>query len=116
MDDNANFIKEITCDSKEPAGDGSVFSVKAIRCKSNYVSHSNRQTPEYLIKIVPPLVFDNKLYLPIQINIPHINYQIQLEPGERSNVYPVQCDEEFQITIKVCFLHSIFLLYLLFGV
>lgn len=57
--------------------------------------------PQYLISIVPPIVFDNKLPFVIDVDVPSIDYEVRIEPGERINVYSIKCDNDTTINFKI---------------
>lgn len=78
-----------------------VFGVKVICSKHQTSSQINSQVPEYLIRMLPPLIFENKLPFVIDISIPSVDYEMRIEPGERISIYCIKCNSAIQIIFKV---------------
>ncbi|XP_043273461.1 vacuolar protein sorting-associated protein 13A-like isoform X2 [Venturia canescens] len=100
LSENINVPKDIYCISKEE-NCNSVFGVKVSCAESPKFVRTNCQVPQYLITIVPPLSFDNKLPFVIDINVPSIEYDVRIEPGERINVYSLKCDSDSSVIFKI---------------
>ncbi|XP_033208533.1 vacuolar protein sorting-associated protein 13C-like [Belonocnema kinseyi] len=100
LSDDLYVPKDIYCKEKE--NDSSVvFGVKVICSKRQTGSHTNSQVPEYLIRMLPPLIFENKLPFVIDISIPCVDYEMRIEPGERTSVYCIKCNSATQIIFKI---------------
>ncbi|KAG7205210.1 hypothetical protein KM043_018296 [Ampulex compressa] len=96
----ANAVQDIYCNAKT-AEDHSVFSVK-VSCKEIPLrSQPSCQVPNYLISIIPPLIFNNQLPFVIDLNIPSINYEVKIEPGEKINMHTISCKNDIQFAFKI---------------
>ncbi|XP_011303575.1 vacuolar protein sorting-associated protein 13C [Fopius arisanus] len=100
LSDHMNSPKDIYCTSTS-----AIFGVKVF-CSENskyskYQWANSGQVPQYLITIVPPLVFDNKLPFVVDINVPSIEYEVRIEPGQRIDVYNIRCDADTTINFKI---------------
>lgn len=83
----ANAFKDVCCEAK---GDNNcnVFCVRAICTELPLTTRpSGCQVPNYLINIVPPVIFNNQLPFVIDVSIPSINYEVKIEPGEKINMH-----------------------------
>lgn len=101
---DTNKSKDIFCRGKDD--DSITFNVKAICSESDefgILKQSSCQVPRFSIKILPALVFDNKLAFVVDLTITQCNYQMRIEPGERINLHCVYCGGETEITLKVTF-------------
>ncbi|XP_028982314.1 vacuolar protein sorting-associated protein 13A [Diachasma alloeum] len=100
LSEHMNTPKDIYCTSPS-----SLFGVKVF-CSENskytkYQWANSGQVPQYLITVVPPLVFDNKLPFVVDINVPSIEYEVRIEPGQRINVYNIRCDADTTVNFKI---------------
>ena len=101
MRGTANAFKDVCCEAK---GDNNrnVFCVRAICTELPLTTRpSGCQVPNYLINIVPPIIFNNQLPFVIDINIPGINYEVKIEPGEKINMYSLNHGNNVQFVFKV---------------
>ncbi|XP_053597427.1 intermembrane lipid transfer protein VPS13A [Microplitis demolitor] len=98
--EHLNTPRDIYCLSKD-GNSNLIFGVKVICTEHPKFERINCQVPQYLISIVPPLLFDNKLPFVIDIDVPSINYQVRIEPGERINVYSIKCDNDTTVNFKI---------------
>lgn len=57
--------------------------------------------PNYLINIVPPVIFNNQLPFVIDVSIPSINYEVKIEPGEKINMHSLDHSHNVQFVFKV---------------
>lgn len=57
--------------------------------------------PNYLIDIIPPVIFNNQLPFVIDVGIPSINYEVKIEPGEKINMHSLNCSSNVQFIFKV---------------
>lgn len=57
--------------------------------------------PNYLINIIPPIIFNNQLPFVIDVTIPTINYEVKIEPGEKINMHSLCCNSNVQFVFKV---------------
>lgn len=78
-----------------------MFSVKVLCNEHLKFERTNCQVPQYLISIIPPIIFDNKLPFVVDINVPSVDYEIRIEPGERINVYSIKCDVDTTVNFKI---------------
>lgn len=99
--ENINTSRDIYCYDKNDDNNKSLFGVKIICNENNKYERINCQVPQYLIKILPPIIFDNKLPFVVDISVPMINYNIRIEPGEKINVYTIKCDNDTVINFKI---------------
>lgn len=103
---DTNKSKDIFCRGKDDGSMTTTFNVKAICTESEEFGVPNKQisscqVPRYLIKILPALVFDNKLAFVVDLTVAQCNYQMRIEPGERINLHCVYCGGETEMTLKV---------------
>lgn len=101
MRGTANAFKDIYCEAK---GDNNrnVFCVRAICTEIPLTTRpSGCQVPNYLINIVPPVIFNNQLPFVIDISIPDINYEVKIEPGEKINMHSLNHSNNMQFAFKV---------------
>ncbi|XP_011865236.1 PREDICTED: vacuolar protein sorting-associated protein 13A-like isoform X2 [Vollenhovia emeryi] len=97
----ANAFKDVCCGAK---GDNNcnVFCVRAISTELPLMTRpSGCQVPNYLINIVPPLVFNNQLPFVIDVSIPGINYEVKIEPGEKINMHSLNHSNNVQFVFKI---------------
>ncbi|XP_077263954.1 intermembrane lipid transfer protein VPS13A isoform X2 [Temnothorax americanus] len=97
----ANAFKDVCCEAK---GDNNrnVFCVRAICTELPLMTRpSGCQVPNYLINIVPPVIFNNQLPFVIDVIIPGINYEVKIEPGEKINVHSLNHSNSVQFVFKV---------------
>ncbi|KAK0164246.1 hypothetical protein PV328_002894 [Microctonus aethiopoides] len=100
LSENLNTPKDIYCSAKDENAN-SFFGVKVLCTEHPKFERTNCHVPQYLISIVPPLVFDNKLPFVVDINVPSIDYDVRIEPGERINVYSIRCDADTTVNFKI---------------
>ncbi|KYM95926.1 Vacuolar protein sorting-associated protein 13C [Cyphomyrmex costatus] len=97
----ANAFKDVCCEAK---GDNNrnVFCVRAICMELPLTSRpSGCQVPNYLINIVPPVIFNNQLPFVIDVSIPGINYEVKIEPGEKINMHSLNYGNNVQFVFKI---------------
>lgn len=97
-----NVAKDIWCKTKDDSN--SVFCVKVSCNEIPLITRPSCQVPNYLISIHSPLIFNNQLPFVIDVNIPTINYELKIEPGERINMHSLNCNSDTQFVFKVCIL------------
>lgn len=100
LSDDLYVPKDIYCKVKE-SNSPTVFGVKVICSKNQTSSQTNSQVPEYLIRMLPPLIFENKLPFVIDISIPSVDYEMRIEPGEKISIYCIKCNSAIQIIFKI---------------
>ncbi|KAF7991246.1 hypothetical protein HCN44_002808 [Aphidius gifuensis] len=98
--EHINTPRDIYCYGKNDDVQ-SLFCVKIVCNESKNFERTNCQVPQYLISIVPPIIFDNKLPFVVDINVPTINYDVRIEPGEKINVYTIKCDNDTTVNFKI---------------
>ncbi|XP_044592317.1 vacuolar protein sorting-associated protein 13A-like isoform X2 [Cotesia glomerata] len=98
--ENLNTPRDIYCQSKD-GNSNSIFGAKVTCTEHPKFERINCQVPQYLISIVPPIVFDNKLPFVIDVDVPSIDYEVRIEPGERINVYSIKCDNDTTVNFKI---------------
>ncbi|KAL6266414.1 hypothetical protein P5V15_003265 [Pogonomyrmex californicus] len=97
----ANAFKDVCCEAK---GDNNrnVFCVRAICTELPLTTRpSGCQVPNYLINIVPPVIFNNQLPFVIDVSIPSINYEVKIEPGEKINMHSLNHNSNVQFVFKI---------------
>ncbi|KAG5314184.1 VP13A protein, partial [Acromyrmex insinuator] len=97
----ANAFKDVCCEAK---GDNNrnVFCVRAICTELPLTTRpSGCQVPNYLINIVPPIIFNNQLPFVIDVSIPGINYEVKIEPGEKINMHSLNHGNNVQFVFKI---------------
>lgn len=97
----ANAFKDICCEAKDD-NNRNVFCVRAICTELPLTTRpSGCQVPNYLINIVPPVIFNNQLPFVIDVSIPAINYEVKIEPGEKINMHSLNHSHNVQFVFKV---------------
>ncbi|EZA49615.1 Vacuolar protein sorting-associated protein 13A [Ooceraea biroi] len=97
----ANTFKDVCCETK---GDSNrnVFCARAICTEIPLATRlSGCQVPNYLITIIPPVIFNNQLPFVIDVSIPDINYEVKIEPGEKINMHSLNRDSNVQFIFKI---------------
>lgn len=101
MRDTTNAFKDVCCEKKDDIN-RNVFCVRALCTEVPLTSQpSGCQVPNYLINIIPPIIFNNQLPFVIDVNIPNINYEVKIEPGEKINMHSLNCNSNVQFIFKV---------------
>ncbi|XP_076634172.1 intermembrane lipid transfer protein VPS13A isoform X1 [Colletes latitarsis] len=95
-----NLAKDICCKMKEDESN-SVFCVKVSCNEVPLTIRPSCQVPNYLISIYSPLIFNNQLPFVIDVNIPIINYELKIEPGEKINMHSLNCNNDIQFVFKI---------------
>ncbi|XP_053983322.1 intermembrane lipid transfer protein VPS13C-like [Hylaeus volcanicus] len=95
-----NLAKDICCKMKEDENQ-SVFCVKISYNEVPLTTRPSCQVPNYLISIHSPLIFNNQLPFVIDVNIPSINYELKIEPGEKINMHSLNCNNDIQFVFKI---------------
>lgn len=104
MRDTANAFKDVYCKAKDGINDCNVFCVRAICTEIPLTTRpSGCQVPNYLINIVPPVIFNNQLPFVIDVVVSSINYDVKIEPGEKINLHSLNQNSNVQFTFKVEF-------------
>ncbi|XP_012533549.1 vacuolar protein sorting-associated protein 13A isoform X2 [Monomorium pharaonis] len=101
MRGTANAFKDVCCEAK---GDNNrnVFCVRAVCTEFPLMTRpSGCQVPNYLINIVPPIIFNNQLPFVIDVNIPAINYEVKIEPGEKINMHSLNHSSNVHFVFKI---------------
>lgn len=57
--------------------------------------------PKYLIRLLPPLAFHNRLPYAIEIKVPLIKYEVRIEAGEKASIYFLNLLRTHKISIHV---------------
>lgn len=70
-------------------------------CQANKVT---RAIPNYLIRVLPPLAFYNRLPYAVEISITTLNYRTRIEAGERVYSYIVNLLINHKVTIDINYL------------
>lgn len=97
----ANAFKDVCCKAKGDIN-CNVFCVRAICTEVPLTTRSSGcQVPNYLINIVPPVIFNNQLPFVIDAGIPSINYEMKIEPGEKINMHSLNHSSNVQFIFKV---------------
>lgn len=97
----ANTFKDVCCETKGNIN-RNVFYVRAVCTEIPLTTRpSGCQVPNYLINIMPPVAFNNQLPFVIDVNIPDINYEVKIEPGEKINMHSLNCNSNLQFIFKV---------------
>lgn len=100
-----NTFKDVFCKTKDDT-DRNVFCVRAICMEVPLATRpSGCQVPNYLINIIPPVVFNNQLPFVIDVSIPSINYEVKIEPGEKINMHSFDHNSNVQFVFKVSVKH-----------
>jgi len=101
LKDTTNTFKDICCETKSDIN-RNIFCVRAICMEIPLVTRlSGCQVPNYLITIIPPIIFNNQLPFVIDISIPDINYEVKIEPGEKINMHSLNQSSNVQFVFKV---------------
>ncbi|XP_076222912.1 intermembrane lipid transfer protein VPS13A isoform X2 [Nomia melanderi] len=100
LSSSTNVAKDICCKMKEDESQ-SVFCVKVSCNEVPLTTRPSCQVPSYLINIHSPLIFNNQLPFVIDINIPSINYEVKIEPGEKINMHSLNCNNDIQFVFKI---------------
>lgn len=101
MRGTANAFKDVCCKAKDDIN-CNVFCVRAICTEVPLTTRpSGCQVPNYLINIVPPVIFNNQLPFVIDVSIPSINYEVKIEPGEKINMHSLHQSSNVQFIFKV---------------
>ncbi|XP_078045899.1 intermembrane lipid transfer protein VPS13A isoform X2 [Augochlora pura] len=95
-----NVAKDIYCKMKEDENH-SVFCVKVSCNEVPLTTRPSCQVPSYLISIHSPLIFNNQLPFVVDVNIPSINYEVKIEPGEKINMHSLNCNNDIQFIFKI---------------
>lgn len=99
----ANAFKDVYCKAKGDIN-CNVFCVRAICVEVPLTTRpSGCQVPNYLIDIIPPIIFNNQLPFVIDVGIPSINYEVKIEPGEKINMHSLNHSSNVQFIFKVNF-------------
>ncbi|XP_025991463.1 vacuolar protein sorting-associated protein 13A isoform X2 [Solenopsis invicta] len=99
--DTANAFKDVCCEAKGD-NNSNVFCVRAICTEVPLTTRpSGCQVPNYLINIVPPIIFNNQLPFVIDVSIPGINYEVKIEPGEKINMHSLNQSSNVQFVFKI---------------
>lgn len=102
MKSTTNAFKDVYCEMKDEIN-CNVFCVRAICTEIPLMTRpSGCQVPNYLISIVPPIIFNNQLPFVIDVGIPSINYEVKIEPGEKINMHALSYNSNAQFIFKVC--------------
>ncbi|XP_072752571.1 intermembrane lipid transfer protein VPS13A [Anoplolepis gracilipes] len=97
----ANAFKDVCCKAKGDIN-CNVFCVRAICTEVPLATRSSGcQVPNYLINIVPPVIFNNQLPFVIDVSIPGINYEVKIEPGEKINMHSLNHSSNVQFIFKI---------------
>ncbi|XP_076243831.1 intermembrane lipid transfer protein VPS13A [Calliopsis andreniformis] len=96
-----NVTKDICCKIKGDESNAAVFCVKVSCNEIPLVTRTSYQVPSYLITIHSPLIFNNQLPFVIDVNIPSINYELKIEPGEKINMHSLNCNSDIQFIFKI---------------
>ncbi|CAH1390229.1 unnamed protein product [Nezara viridula] len=81
-----NTPKDIVCSAKEES-EPTVFSVRAFCEEGSPIWRPSRLIPKYLIRLLPPLAFHNRLPYAIEVKVPSIKYEVRIEAGEKASIY-----------------------------
>lgn len=101
MKGTANAFKDVSCKSKGDT-DHNVFCARATCTEVPLMTRpSGCQVPNYLINIIPPVVFNNQLPFVIDVGMPSINYEVKIEPGEKINMHSFDHNSNVQFVFKV---------------
>ncbi|EFN86841.1 Vacuolar protein sorting-associated protein 13A [Harpegnathos saltator] len=96
-----NAFKDVCCETKDDIN-SNVFCVRAICTEVPLTTRpSGCQVPNYLINIIPPVIFNNQLPFVIDVSIPSINYEVKIEPGEKINMHSLNCNSNVQFVFKI---------------
>ncbi|XP_076375159.1 intermembrane lipid transfer protein VPS13A isoform X2 [Megalopta genalis] len=95
-----NIARDIYCNMKEDENH-SVFCVKVSCNEVPLTTRPSCQVPSYLISIHSPLIFNNQLPFVVDVNIPSINYEVKIEPGEKINMHSLNCNNDIQFIFKI---------------
>nr|XP_012219129.1 PREDICTED: vacuolar protein sorting-associated protein 13A-like isoform X1 [Linepithema humile] len=97
----ANTFKDVSCNTKGDTNHN-VFCVRAICTEVSLTTRpSGCQVPNYLINIIPPVVFNNQLPFVIDVSLPNINYEVKIEPGEKINMHSFDHNSNVQFIFKI---------------
>ncbi|XP_014251025.1 vacuolar protein sorting-associated protein 13A-like isoform X2 [Cimex lectularius] len=95
-----NSPKDIICPSKNEK-DLTVFSTRVL-CEDGVATHrQSRLIPNYLIRLIPPLAFQNRLPYAIEIKIPSVGFEARIEAGENSYSYSLNLLKSHKIFVNV---------------
>jgi hypothetical protein len=101
LKDTTNMFKDIYCKTKDDIN-CNIFCVRAICMEIPLATRlSGCQVPNYLITIIPPIIFNNQLPFVVDISIPDINYEVKIEPGEKINMHSLNQSSNVQFVFKV---------------
>ncbi|KAK7790642.1 hypothetical protein R5R35_006536 [Gryllus longicercus] len=92
--------KDIFCSPKEEK-DPTVFSLRALCVEGVALGRASRTIPNYLIKLLPPLIIHNYLPYALEIKIASIKYEVRIEAGEKTSVYFLNLLKMHRINVEV---------------
>ncbi|XP_066901628.1 intermembrane lipid transfer protein VPS13A isoform X3 [Halyomorpha halys] len=95
-----NTPKDIVCSAKEES-EPTVFSVRAFCEEGSPIWRPSRLIPKYLIRLLPPLAFHNRLPYAIEVKVPSIKYEVRIEAGEKASIYFLNLLRTHKISIHV---------------
>ncbi|XP_015594990.1 vacuolar protein sorting-associated protein 13A isoform X2 [Cephus cinctus] len=100
LSENMNSAKDVYCYGKE-GKDTALFAVKVIYVEKRTVTNANSQVPQCELKIVPPVIFNNRLPFAVEMKIPNVEYNVRIEPGEKVSAYTVKCDSDHRCNLEI---------------
>ena len=85
-----------------------MFFFKAFCEEGPPICRPSRLIPKYLIRLLPPLAFHNRLPYAIEIKVPSVKYEVRIEAGEKASIYLLNLLRSHKININVSHLKNIF--------
>ncbi|KAF5273457.1 hypothetical protein FQA39_LY07474 [Lamprigera yunnana] len=93
----------VTCKPKETSN-LEVFALKVL-LKRNLEIQNPRlySSPNYIIRLLPPLTFQNFLPYVLEVQNIELKQQMKVEPGERSSIYSMDLSKDQKFLVKVSY-------------
>lgn len=97
--------RDVICPAKD-TNDRNIFAMRILTkegCQPNKVT---RAIPNYLLRVLPPLAFYNRLPYAIEISIQALNYKVRIEAGERIYTYIVNLLQAHRIHVNIFYMEQ----------
>ncbi|KAK5650330.1 hypothetical protein RI129_001359 [Pyrocoelia pectoralis] len=93
----------VTCKPKSTSN-LEVFALKVLLTRNVDVQNSHLySSPNYVIRLLPPLAFQNLLPYTLEVQNVELKQQMKVEPGERSSIYSIDLFKDQKFLVKVSY-------------
>ncbi|KAB0792527.1 hypothetical protein PPYR_14486 [Photinus pyralis] len=93
----------ITCKPKSTSN-LEVFALKVLLNRNVDVRNSHLYaSPNYVIRLLPPLAFQNLLPYTLEVQNIELKQQMKVEPGEKSSIYSIDLSKDQRFLVKVSY-------------